>query len=281
MKRFRKVISLILILSVISGCSTGVDKSVSSGETKSDYGVFLSAEGSDAINASKGYGTAVIDAQYLSKEEIELMQARDQKVYSYINIGSLETFRPYYEDYKELKLKAYKNWNEESWVDVTSDDWQNFIKDILVKELLEKKVDGFWVDNVDVYGQFPTKQTYQAIEMILKDLNTYNKAVIINGGDEFVQLYLENNKQVDDILTGVNQETVFSSINFDNKTFGIQTSDDQDYYLEYLDSIDKLQKDIFLLEYTTDKNLISKIETYAKEREWEVYISDSIELSGK
>jgi cysteinyl-tRNA synthetase, unknown class len=39
----------------------------------------------------------LVDAQYLSAAEIASMQERGQKVFTYLNIGSLETFRSYYE----------------------------------------------------------------------------------------------------------------------------------------------------------------------------------------
>lgn len=44
--------------------------------------------------------------------------------------------------------------------------------------------------------------------------------------------------------------------------------------------MDKLEKDVFLLEYTTDSQLSKEIQRYANKRSWEYYISDSIELDG-
>lgn len=280
MKSFIIGIILVFVLILVSSCGSKVNQEEGELEISSSYGVFLGLEGSEAVAASENVDLAVVDAQYLSAEEILEMQDRGQEVYSYLNIGSLETFRSYYEEYEHLTLRPYSNWEEEEWVDVTNKDWQNFIKDTLVEELLEKGIDGFWVDNVDVYGQYPNKETYVGIESILKNLMSYDKPVILNSGNEFVELYYRKNHQVDDILTGVNQETVFSSIDFNNQTFRSQTSKEQTYFLEYLDTLDKLNKDIYLLEYTTDKKLIKKIKTYARTKDWSVYISNSIELIG-
>lgn len=60
------------------------------------YGVFLS----EIKNLSRlgDYETVVIDAQYFSKEEIDAFKSEGHKVYSYINIGSIEEFRPYYDE---------------------------------------------------------------------------------------------------------------------------------------------------------------------------------------
>lgn len=245
-----------------------------------DYGVFLSLEGRKAVEASEGFEVAVIDAQNISAIDIAEMKARDQEVYSYLNIGSLETFRSYYKEYQHLVLKPYENWEEEYWVDAGSEEWQKFVAGTLAQELIEKGIDGFWIDNTDVYGQFADEEIYDGVATILKTLMSYEKPVVINGGDQFVLTYLEQNGQVDDILTGVNQETVFSSINFDEQIFTNQSTDDQHYYLDYLSAVDEEGKDIYLLEYTTDDRLIQKIQQYTRKRGWKGYISDSIELDG-
>lgn len=242
------------------------------------YGVFLSLSGRDAVTASEGYETVVIDAQNLSPEEVAEMKARGQKVYSYINLGSLEDFRSYFDAYKHLSLKLYENWEEEYWMDVSNKEWQDFVGETLANQLLEKGVDGFWVDNVDVYYQYPTQETYAGVETILKKLMSYQLPVIINGGDEFVRLYWEKNQHLDDILTGVNQESVFSTINFDEGTLGTQGIREQNYYLDYLNLVNQAGKQIFLLEYTTSEGLASTIHSYTQERRWSYYISDSIEL---
>lgn len=265
---------------IITGCSSIDTSSETKEEINSGYAVFLGLEGNKAVKESEGYKTVVIDAQYLSEKEIASMQERNQKVYSYINIGSLENYRSYYQEYKKIRLSPYVDWEEEYWLDVTNKEWQEFIREELSEEFLEKGVDGFFVANVDVYGQFPNPDTYKAIETILKDLMSHKLPLIINSGDDFVKLYLHENKQVNDILTGVNQETVFSTINFDTKTFSTQKKEDQEYYLEYLNLIEEEGKDIFLLEYSKDKKLIKKISEYAKKRGWQFYVSGSIELDG-
>ena len=280
MKRILYLVSLTVLLSILSSCTEMVHIDENNNDSHSSYGVFLSLERNDIIKASEGYKKVVVDAQYLSKKEIFSMHKRGQQVYTYLNIGSLETFRPYFEDFQDLIEKPYQDWEDEYWIDVSSKNWQHFVEDKLVVPLLEKGIDGFWVDNVDVYSQMPNEAIYLGVETILKDLKTHEKPVILNSGNEFVELFFQRNNQVDDILTGVNQETVFSTIDFEFQTFGIQSTEEKNYYLEYLNAMDDLNKDVFLLEYTTDNHLKKEIQDYAKERRWEVYISDSIELNG-
>ena len=275
----RFLIGVMAILGV-TACAKSEEKSNNINENTGDYGVFLSLDGSEAIEASEGYETAIIDAQNLSKSEIAEMQDRGQEVYSYLNVGSLETYRPYFEDFQHLTLRPYENWEEEYWVDVTNEDWQEFSAVTLANELLDKGIDGFWIDNVDVYWQFPTEETYVGVEQILKTLMSYGKPVLINGGNEFVSAYFQKNQQVDDILTGVNQETVFSAIDFEKNELIAQSKENQDYYLNYLDTLDEAGKEIYLLEYTTDNGIAKEIKNYASKRDWQYYISNSIELDG-
>ncbi|MDZ7835459.1 MAG: endo alpha-1,4 polygalactosaminidase [Alkalibacterium sp.] len=197
-----------------------------------DYGVFLSLTGREAVVAAENYQMVVIDAQNLSENEIAEMQDRGQLVYSYLNIGSLETFRTYFEEFEHLTLKPYINWDNEFWIDASTEEWQEFVSVELASDYLEKGLDGFWVDNADVYYQFPTEEMYEGVEQIMLTLMEYEKPVVINGGDQFVQQYLERNNQIDDILTGVNQETVFSSINFVDRTLGVQNEMTRQYYLD-------------------------------------------------
>ena len=109
MLKNNKIILLFILLLIATSCIKQNDSTAIS----SGYGVFIGLEGSEVIKKCAGYDTVVIDAQYVSKEDITLMQGRGQTVYSYLNIGSIETFRPYYNDYKYLTLKPYLDWEEE------------------------------------------------------------------------------------------------------------------------------------------------------------------------
>ena len=107
---------------------------------------------------------------------------------------------------------------------------------------------------------------------------TFKKAVIINGGDTYVTEYRNRYGAVDPIMTGVNQESVWSGINFDKGTFYEQTRGTRDYYCKYLKACKADGMEVYLLEYTTDKKLISKIKKYCKEQKFHFYIANSLEL---
>ena len=139
------IVCLLAVIVVLTGCS------VKTGDGfKYKYGVFLGAEPED-MDAVSQYEIIVIDAQYFSRKEIAELKSEGHTVFSYINVGSLEEFRPYYDDYSEYTLSVYENWEDEMWVDVSAPEWQDLIIDDLAADLKDKGVDGLFVDNVDVY----------------------------------------------------------------------------------------------------------------------------------
>ena len=270
-----KVLALIFVIVLISGYFLIKDSNTSTFE-KNDYGVFLNADAS-SLKQLKNYDLIVIDAQYFTKSDIELLHQNGTRVYTYLNIGSIENFREYYTTYEKLTIGRYEHWDEEKWVDVADPDWQKFIEQ-LSQELFEKGVDGFFIDNCDVYYYAPRESIFEGLTAILQNIMTFDKAVIINGGDTYVTEYSERYGAIDHIMTGVNQESVWSAIDFDKGTFYEQTKETRDYYCNYLEACQADGMDVYLLEYTTDKKLIQKIKKYCNEHDFHFYISNSLEL---
>lgn len=270
-----KVLALIFVIVLISGYFLIKDSNTSTFE-KNDYGVFLNADAS-SLKQLKNYDLIVIDAQYFNKSDIELLHQNGTRVYTYLNIGSIENFREYYTTYEKLTIGRYEHWDEEKWVDVADPDWQKFIEQ-LSQELFEKGVDGFFIDNCDVYYYAPRESIFEGLTAILQNIMTFDKAVIINGGDTYVTEYRERYGAIDHIMTGVNQESVWSAIDFDKGTFYEQTKETRDYYCNYLEACQADGMDVYLLEYTTDKKLIQKIKKYCNEHDFHFYISNSLEL---
>ena len=245
-------------------------------EAKYAYGVFLSV--TKNIDRLKDYETVVIDAQHFTKEQIEAFKARGHKVYTYINIGSLENFRPYYKEYKDLKLGKYEHWDEEIWINVADQRWQDFMLNDMIPNLTSKGIDGFFVDNCDVYYNYRKPEILDGLTSLMKTLVATGKAVLINGGDCYLDAYCKNGGSWRDVITGINQETVFSKIIWDKNKFGRAGKEDHKYFLSYIERYAKQGADIYLLEYTKDKKLIKEIEEYCANKGFGYYVSDSVEL---
>ena len=94
----------------------------------------------------------------------------------------------------------------------------------------------------------PHESIFEGITAILQNMMTFGKAVIINGGDTYVAEYRERYGAIDHIMTGVNQESVWSSIDFDSGTFREQTSETRDYFCKYLETCKADGVEVYLLE---------------------------------
>lgn len=277
-------ISLILsLVTLLSGGGTpgntgSLYKNDDGSKFKYSYGVFLGL--SEDLSPCENFKTIVIDAQYLSEETVSDLKSNGHVIYSYINVGSLENFRDYYDRFKNLGLGEYENWDEEIWVDVSSKDWQNFILNELAAELKDKGIDGYFVDNCDVYYEYSEDRIYNGLCVIMEGLVETGLKVIINSGNDFADKYTGNGGDYSDIFTGINQETVFSSIKWKTGRFGTASKESCEFFRNYIEKYGKLGADIYLLEYTRSKKLAKTVDEYCTEHGFDYYISDSIELIG-
>jgi len=243
-----------------------------------DYGVFIGLN-SDQAWRLYDYSTVVIDAEYFQKADIDALKSAGIKVYSYLNIGSIETFRSIYQQFKKATLGKYDNWPGEYWMNVADPDWQAYI-DTAARALAAKGVDGFFVDNTDVYYQFKRQPIFDGLVTILNNLSALGKDVIINGGDVFVKAAVLDPATPKVTITGVNQEDVFSRVNFGNGSLTTQHTGDTAYYKAYLDRVASAGLKVILLEYvkTNNATLRVKIDTYCKAKNFTYFIATSINL---
>lgn len=245
-------------------------------ESNDQYGVYIGAEPEELTGRSLA-DTIVIDAQYFDKDDITELKSSGHTVYTYINIGSIENFRDYYEEYEYLTLDTYENWEDEKWIDVSDSSWQDFISK-KADELISKGVDGFFVDNCDVYYQYRTQEIFEGVSRILKNLKEKNTYVLINGGDTFVREYLDRFGNLDNILDGVNQESVVTCIDWENDKFSVNEKEKKEYFLEYLQTVMDDGKDAYAIEYTTDKGIEKEAVSLAGSKGYTVYVAHSLDL---
>lgn len=147
------------------------------------------------------------------------------------------------------------------------------------KYYLKKGIDGFFVDNCDVYYIYKKEGIYKGLNDILKSSKSLNKKAIINAGNTFIKEYYKRNHNTKSILDGVNQECIFTTINFNKGTFGKSSIQNRNYYFSYFKILAKDKRKIFLLEYTKNSFFAKQIINYCNKKGWAYYISKSIELN--
>ena len=271
--KHKSICLLSLFPILLSGCN-GV--APYSDTFKYGYGVFLGITEKD-LSFAKDYETVVLDMQYYEQSDIQALKDNNQIVLSYLNIGSIEIFRPYYEAFKDITFGKYENWDGEFWIDVSKPAWQYFVVDVLAKDMIDKGADGFYVDNADVYYEYRKDEIFDGLTNILTRLQSLNTYVMINGGDTYVDEYLNRYSNLN-IMDAVNQETVFTAINFKTNKTSRSKKEDREYFQEYVETVNAQNKDVYLLEYTKRKAIIKDIDAYCKEKGFKYYASKTIEL---
>lgn len=243
------------------------------------YAVLLGLNSEDSAILTS-YSTVVIDAQYFTKDEIAAVQAKGTAVYTYLNIGSIETFREGYDSLKQFALSPYDNWPDECWMDVSRPEWQSFIA-AEAQSLIDKGVDGFFLDNADVYYLYPTTAIFDGLVTMIQSLGQYGKPILINGGDTFVSKAVLESESPLSFITGVNQECVFTNIDFSTGLLIRQDPETTRYYQDYLAKCKDAGLQVYLTEYAPKNSPIEKtIQEYCTRNGFHYYLSHTIELDG-
>ena len=218
----------------------------------------------------------VIDAQNYSSTDIRRLHLAGYTVYSYLNIGSVEDNRSYYQKFKKYKLKTYENWEDEYWINVSRKKWQNFVQNKLAKNMVNKGIDGFWVDNCDVFEYNKKRPIFNGLVKILKNLNHYQKPIIINGGDQFVTPLIKRGQA--GLIDGVVQEEVNTRISSysGNGSFTKQRKSFKKYYENYFKLLKKHHLSVGVLEYTQNGNMKNTIKRYCKKFQLNYCIKSTI-----
>ncbi|MBQ9238328.1 MAG: endo alpha-1,4 polygalactosaminidase [Treponema sp.] len=276
-KRYGMLLSFFVCL---AGCAStfGIGRTAAAAPYEfSDYLVLIGADDTTIRSQAGKRQTIVVDGQAVSADTVQLLHDDGNTVYAYLNIGSLETYRDYYQSFRSAALKPYDNWKDEYWVDVSDAAWQAFVTQVLAAEIAKKQVDGFFLDNADVYDVYRSDAVYDGLVTVLEGLQGYTKALIVNGGDVFVTRLLVEGKQ--HLISGINQECVFTTIKKYNKdVFGVQTPADRDYFMEYITAVSRAGCNVYLVEYTKDVSLWQRIKTYAESNGFRFYISETVGL---
>lgn len=137
-------------------------------------------------------------------------------------------------------------------------------------------MDGFFVDNTDVYYNYPQECIYDGILTILDYMDHTGGKILINGGDSFVKKYLTTEKNV--LIDGVNQENVFTAYDFSKDVYTKSGQSTREYYTEYLDLAMSHGCTAYTLEYATDPAIRRQAAAYAGKHGYICYISDNIGL---
>ena len=317
-----------------------------------NYKVFLTS--SDKAKRLKQVANpciVVIEPEDFTKDEIKALKEKGYTVLGYLSIGSVSDEQPlYFNKLRPYTLKRLEDWPHEYYLDLR----RTAVRDWCVsraKEIKALKCDGWWLDNVDVYEEYESSATYNAVISTLRRIKGLGGYVMINGGSKFlsdkmdgeahlavykvqcgafrlyenaeelartlkknnistiiktersendtlykvqvgafsdfsnayarmcgvkslginaiIKLEGTNTKEIDakSFIDGVTQEEVITQIkDYSGKgQFGNQESKQSNWYKEYMCRVKTHGMETFLLEYTGDQKVVTKIKKFVKD----------------
>lgn len=236
------------------------------------YKVCLTTKAKPVPGAS---GLLAIEPEDYTDKEIKALKEAGYTVLGYLSVGSVSDERSYYKALEPYTLRKLDDWEHERYLDVCQDPVQRWaVKH--GKEILKRGCDGLWIDNLDVYEEYPSEAAYNGITVILQELYPLGY-IMINGGLKYVSKALAKNTR---IAHGVTQEEVFTRIvDYDAPgTFEAQKSAQSAEYQKYVALALSHGMGAFLLEYTADEKLKKKIADYCSAIGAGYCISASVDL---
>lgn len=223
----------------------------------------------------KGSGLKVIEPEDYTLAEIKALKAAGYTVLGYLSIGSVSMERSYFKKLEKYTLRRLDDWEKEYYLDVCVKEVQAWAI-ARGKEIINAGCDGLWIDNADVYEEYPSDAAYKGITSILQTLHSLGY-IMINGGIAYMTRAIKEKKKVADAVT---QEEVFTRItNYTAPgTFSAQTSKRSAEYQKYMAAVMAAGMDAFLLEYTRDEKMKQKIRSYCAASGAGYCISENVNL---
>jgi hypothetical protein len=192
-----------------------------------------------------------------------------------LSVGSVSDERSYYKQLVKYTLRRLDDWEHERYLDVC----ETAVQEWAINQgmtFLNAGYDGLWIDNLDVYEEYPSDNAYKGITRILSALYPHGY-IMINGGIEYVSKAIAEHAR---IAHGVTQEEVFSLITDYSGPgeFGAQIASESLEYQKYIAKALGAGMEAYLLEYTKDASLKKKIIDYCTASGAGYYISEDVDL---
>ena len=97
-----------------------------------------------------GFDLVVVDGELATAEEVAAVRATGATVLGYLSVGTIEAWRGWYDELKRFRLRAWADWKDEWFADVSRPTLRRTLAGEIAPALLAKGFDGLFLDNVDM-----------------------------------------------------------------------------------------------------------------------------------
>ena len=143
-------------------------------------------------------------------DDVAALKAKGRLVISYLNIGSAEPFRSYWSAVQGYSLGKYPGWPE-FYMDVSKSGYRDVLLKTVVPQILNKGVDGLFLDNVDAGSNLSKPAVTAGIVEIVRQIRAKYPSVLLIAQSSNLRVLTErgsDGRQFYQYLNGLAREEV-------------------------------------------------------------------------
>lgn len=164
------------------------------------------------------FDLVVVDGEGASAADVRALRRRGTTVLGYLSVGTIEGYRSWYPRIKRYRLKAWQDWKDEWFADVSRKGLRNELAGRIAPRIVAKHFDGLFLDNVDMietHGHRAQREGMRKLVRRLAHLAHHRHKLLFaqNGEWGLVRFGIVS------FLDGWNREDVTTSYDFDHESY--------------------------------------------------------------
>jgi endo-alpha-1,4-polygalactosaminidase (GH114 family) len=169
-------------------------------------------------NRLERFDVVVVDGEEASAGEIAELHERDTAVLAYLSVGTIEKWRGWFDRVKRFRLKAWQDWKDEWFADVSKARLRQILIRDIAPRMLAKGFDGLFLDNVDMIEPRRHRAQRAGMRKLVRSLS----GLTHDGGD---LLFAQNGFWglrkfgIREFIDGWNREDVTWTFDFDRRKY--------------------------------------------------------------
>jgi uncharacterized protein (TIGR01370 family) len=164
------------------------------------------------------FDLVVVDGEEAKRADLEALHGEGTTVLAYLSVGTIEKWRAWYRKLKRYRLRAWQDWRDEWFADVSKGKLRRALSRRIAPRILDKGFDGLFLDNVDMIETRGHRAQRKGMRKLVRKL-----ARLVHGDGKL--LFTQNGAwglrklRLLDVIDGWNREDVTWTFDFDRRRY--------------------------------------------------------------
>jgi uncharacterized protein (TIGR01370 family) len=214
------IAALAVIASCIGAAPAGAAPSAKLTEAKS-FSLALGAKlSSRNIRRLAARDLVVVDGEAVTPTQITQLKRKGALVLGYLSVGTVESWRSWFEQLQAYRLEPLADWPGERYADVSQPAARAALADAITPMLLGKGFDGLFLDNVDMVEDHPAQQAgmIDLVSRIAARVHAQGGTLMAQNGDAIIGIFMP-------YLDAWNREDATLTYDFERKRYELSDAD--------------------------------------------------------